>query len=221
MVVTDAPSRSTAHNQDRWWSDLSAFFDSAANVTSDLGYLAMYFRPIPASRWLENLNRLKLEARRAGFEPLLSVDVSSSDPSMRIQQSASFVFSKDMVFIFLKLPSAIRRHFVRDIDLDHLAYKTAAQLQEANAMPFSEVEWRRAFARELDQAEAHEINLPCNDYIIIDLFKRYSREVQPGRFLVRTETPFAGQLFDVPAAERLFAYVPTVVRDLTEGGGDC
>ncbi|MFJ6347766.1 restriction endonuclease [Pseudarthrobacter oxydans] len=219
MVVTDAPSRSAIHNEDRWWSDLAGFFDSAANVTCDLGYLAMYFRPIPASRWLENLNRLKLEARRAGFEPLLSVDVSSSDPSMRIQQSASFVFSKDMVFVFLKLPSAIRRHFVRDIDLDHLAYKTGVQLQETNAMPFSEIEWRRAFARELNVAEAPEMNLPSNDYIIVDLFKRYSREVQPGRFLVQSQTPFAGQLFDVPAAERLFAYVPTVVRDLTEGGG--
>ncbi|BAS07719.1 restriction endonuclease [Arthrobacter sp. Hiyo4] len=218
VVVTDAPSRSASHDEDRWWLDMADFFASAAKATRDLGYLAMYFRPIPARRWLENLNRLKLEARIAGFEPLLSVDVSSPDPSMRIQQSASFVFSADMVFVFLKLPQALRRRFVRDIDLDHLAFKTAASLQETTAMPFSESQWRREFSRQLNTEGAPEINLPANEHIVAELFTRYTREVQAGRFLIRSQTPFAGQLFDVPAAERLFAYVPTVVRELTLAG---
>ncbi|NJC21463.1 restriction system protein [Arthrobacter pigmenti] len=218
MVVTDAPSRSVEHGEDRWWVDMAQFLGCAASVTRDLGYLAMYFRPIPVRRWLENLNKLKLQARIAGFEPLLTVDVSGDDPSMRIQQSASFVFSQDMVFVFLKLPEALRRRFVGDLDLDHLAYVTAARLQEAKAMPFSEFEWRREFSRRVLDEGVPEVNLPANEHVVSELFERYTREVQPGLFLIQTQTPFAGQLFDVPAAERLFAYVPTVVRELTQDG---
>lgn len=215
FVVTDAPSRSEEHDETRWWVDMAEFFDAAATATKDLGYLAMYFRPIPARRWLENLNRLKLQARMAGFEPLLSVDVSSDDPSMRIQQSASFVFSSDIVFVFLKLPKSLRRHFAGDIDLDHLAFKTADELQQRNGTPFSERSWRREFSRRVVEEGVPHINLPESDYIVSQLFTRYTREVHLGLHLVRSQTPFDGHLFDVPAAERLFAYVPAVVRELT------
>lgn len=218
VVITDAPSRSEVHNEDRWWADVTEFFTLTSRTTEDLGYLAMYFRPIPARRWLENLNRLKLRARMAGFEPLLSIDVSSADPSMRIQQSASFVFSSDIVFVFLKLPEAVRRRFVRDIDLDHLTYRTAADLQKTLGRPFTEHEWRTQFSRQVNGEGVPEVNLPHNESIVFEMFLRYTREVEPGKYLVRTDTPFTGQLFDVPAVERLFSYVPAVVRELTETG---
>ncbi|TFC83390.1 hypothetical protein E3T23_02220 [Cryobacterium cheniae] len=216
VVVTDAPSRSVEHNETRWWSDLGEFFTGAGSAIEDLGYLALYFRPTPARRWLENINRLKLAARMAGFEPLLTIDVSSADPSMRIQQSAAYVFSADIVFVFIKLPQAVRRHFIRDIDLDHLAYRAASHLQETTAAPISEASWRRGFSDSLIAEGVPEMNLPTNEHIVSELFERYTREVQPGGYLVRPHTPFAGQLFDVPAAERLFAYVPAVVRELTD-----
>ena len=215
VVVTDAPSRAAEHDEARWWRDIVEFFEGAASVTKDLGYLALYFRPIPASRWLENLNRLKLHARAAGFEPLLSIDVSSPDPSMRIQQSASFAFSSDIVFVFVKLPSSVQRRFLGEVDLDHLAFRSADQSQEKSGGSFSETMWRRDLARRAVDDGVPELNLPANDFIVSELFVRYAREVYPGKYLVRSQTPFTGQLFDVPAAERLFAYVPAVVRELT------
>src|SRR5699024_1433147 len=106
------------------------FYDLSSEALKDYGFLAMYFRPIPASKWLQNLNELKYRARKAGFEPLLTIDAASQDPSMRIQQSASFVFSTDLIFIFLKLPDEMRRFFFNDIDIDYLAFKVGSQLQE-------------------------------------------------------------------------------------------
>lgn len=218
VVVTDAPSRSTAHNESRWWDDIGSFFSGAGRTVRDLGYLALYFRPTPARRWLENLNRLKLAARMAGFEPLLTIDVSSSDPSMRIQQSAAYVFSADIVFVFVKLPKELRRRFVRDVDLDHLSFRAAASLQQDSARPFSERDWRASMSRLAVAEGVPEVNLQSNESLVAEMFERYAREVSPGLFLVRPNSPFAGQLFDIPAAERLFAYIPFVVRDLTQNG---
>lgn len=109
IVVTDAPSRSAEHDLQRWWQDMDTFFLESYRVLKDKCYLALFFRPIPAVQWLVNLNALKLCARKNGFEPILSIDVGSSDPSMRIQQSASFLFSTDIIFLFIKLPENNRR----------------------------------------------------------------------------------------------------------------
>ena len=216
VIVTDAPSRSE-HDNTRWWQDIEEFFAASSRVVKDLGYLALFFRPIPATRWLDNLNRLKFAARKAGFEPLLSVDVTTDDPAMRVQQSASYVFVADVVFVFVKLPRDAQRAFIGNVDLDHLAYRAAEALQERLRKPFTFREWQEEFARTATDAGAARVNTPQFDIERRKLFERYTSSVpqDPGVFLPEPNSPFAGQLFDIPATERLFAYVPHVIRDLT------
>ncbi len=219
MVVTDAPSRRQVHDIERWWSDLSEFFTECYRVLKPNKFLALFFRPIPASKWLTNLNRIKLVARKAGFEPLLSIDVGSSDPSMRIQQSASYVFSRDVVILFLRLNSEIRRDYFDDHDLDQYAYQIAVELQEEKRGPFLYMEWRQSFSEKLMSENITQLNSPKEERRIRNLFDRYCDDVAPGGvFLPKSLTPFSGQLFDTPAVERLFTYVPFIIDELTREG---
>lgn len=216
VIVTDAPSRVDKHGLDQWWDDIAELFEAAGKATRDLGYLALFFRPIPAPKWLENLNRLKLIARRAGYEPLLSIDVTSPDPAMRIQQSAAYVFAGDIIFVFVRLPEPVRRRFIGDVELDHLAFRAAANLQQRAMGPFSFGEWTVEMGRLVIEAGVPVLNLPAQDPLRRELFHRYTAPVEgrPGLVLTDAEAPFAGQLFDIPAVERLFRYVPLVIDDL-------
>lgn len=215
FVVTDAPTRKEKHNIERWWQDMERFYIESARLLRGDSFLALYFRPIPARNWLTNLNRLKLLARKNGFEPLLSIDVGSSDPSMRIQQSAAYVFSQDIVFLFLKIPPNLTRLYKGDIDVDSIVFRTAENMQEKMCGPFSYKEWRKSIASELDACGLGNMNRQSKEELLLFLFKRYVDEVSPGKFLPKLGTPFSGQLFDTPAVERIFTYVPQIIDDLT------
>ncbi len=216
-VVTDAPSRRD-HSVKRWWEDTEIFFQHCYRILRDFGYFALFFRPIPASKWLTNLNGLKLAARKAGFEPLLSVDVASSDPSMRIQQSAAYVFSTDVVMLFIKLPRKLTRVYHDDIDVDQLVYQVSEETQEKVKSPFTMKQWWEAFRDKAVEVEAANLNTSKHQPILLELFRRYCDEIKPGSFLPKANTPFSGQLFDIPAVERLFTYIPHVINELTKGG---
>ena len=217
MVVTDAPSRRDVHDIERWWSDLEELFAESYRVLGEEKFLALFFRPIPASRWLTNLNRMKLVARRAGFEPLLSINVGDSDPSMRIQQSASYVFSKDVVMLFLRLAPNLGRVFFEEYDLDQLVYQAAVELQEEKHSPFFYRDWRAHFSRKLRQLGLERLDSPREEPQMLTLFKRYCDEVSSGLYLPKMLTPFSDQLFDTPAIERFFVHVPQIIAGLTQG----
>jgi len=136
VVITDAPSRRDVHSRERWWQDIEDVFSESERTLVALGYLTLFFRPIPASSWLRVLNRLKLVARRSGFEPIFGVDVGSSDPSMRVQQSARYVFSRDVIFVFVKIPEETRRFYVEDHDIDQYVFEAAQLVQERLGGPF-------------------------------------------------------------------------------------
>lgn len=218
MVVTNAPSRSAVHDLNRWWSDLDAFFQKSYRVLKPNTFIALFFRPIPASDWLANLNNIKLVARKAGFEPLLSIDVGSSDPSMRIQQSASYVFSKDVVMLFLRLDESITREFFGDHDLDQLVYQAAVKVQEDKRSPFFYREWRTELSNSFIRLGIQQMNAPREETRLERLFNRYCDEVTPRMYLPKVQTPFSSQLFDTPATERLFTYVPQIIDELTRDG---
>jgi restriction system protein len=217
FVVTNAPTRSAEHNFERWWEDLDQFFALSNQNLKENKFLALYFRPIPAKAWLKNLNQLKLIARKNCFEPILSIDVGSSDPSMRIQQSASYLFSADIIFLFYKLPQKLGHVFDGYEDIDQLVYKIAETCQENKKGPFTFKYWREEVAKEFLEMKLLDWNSPGKEGVLLDLFNRYCDNQGNGLFLPKPNTPFSGQLFDTPAIERLFTYVPQVVEKLTEG----
>ena len=215
FVITDAPSRRAEHNTERWWQDMSEFFLNSRRILKTNSYLALFFRPIPATNWLTNINRLKLIARQNGFEPLLSIDVGSSDPSMRIQQSSAYVFSRDIIFIFLKLEPSLTRNYEGDHDIDQLVFQKGEALQESLYGPFSYHIWRTEIAQQFNELNISHLNEPGKEEFLLSLFRRYCDEVRPGQFLPRLDSPFSGQLFDTPAIERIFTYVPHIINKLT------
>lgn len=215
FVITDAPSRKAEHNTDRWWQDMSEFFCHSSRTLKTNNYLALFFRPIPANNWLTNINKLKLISRQYGFEPLLSIDVGSSDPSMRIQQSAAYLFSRDIIFIFLKLEPSFTRFYIGDNDIDHLVFETAESLQESLCGPFSFRQWRNEIANKFNNLSLEQLNEPAREGLLLSLFRRYCDEVRPGQFLPKLDSPFSGQLFDTPAIERIFTYIPNIINELT------
>lgn len=214
MVITDAPSRKGIHNEKRWWDDMADLFSESEKVLKSGRYLALMFRPIRASKWLAILNQLKFIARSKGFEPLLTVDLNTADPSMRIQQSACFAFVDDLVMVFVKLPKDIRRLIIGNIDVDQLVFQTAEELQETLSGSFSYKQWRDEVAKKLVEHNLHGLNLPKEEAVLLSLFKRYCDEVEAGRYLTKHLTPFSSQLFDMPAVERFFTYIPKVVYEL-------
>jgi DNA modification methylase len=214
FVITDAPSR-PEHNTNRWWQDMARFFLESRRILKINSYVALFFRPIPAKYWLTNLNKIKLTARQNGFEPLLSIDVGSSDPSMRVQQSASYVFSRDIIFVFLKLDSSITRTYSGNNDIDQITFEIAEGLQETLFGPFTYQQWRHKIADRFNELGLVDFNLPDKENVLLSLFTRYCDQVSPGQFLPKLNTPFSGQLFDIPAIERLFTYVPHVINTLT------
>jgi len=216
FVVTDAPSRKDFHNEKKWWDDTDEFFAKSFKVLYPHKYLILFFRPIPAKNWLTNLNKLKYKARKNGFEPLLSIDVDSSDPSMRIQQSSSYVFSKDVMMVFLKLNDNERRFFFNGHDIDELAFRIAEETQEKIKGPFQYQAWRNNLSEEFRNKDLYKLDLAEYEERIWNLFCRYTDEVSNKEYLPKANTPFSGQLFDTPAIERLYTYIPFVIKDLTK-----
>jgi DNA modification methylase len=215
FVVTDAPSRRNIHNTVRWWNDLDDLFIASYKILKANKFFAFYFRPIPASQWLKNLNDLKFHARKNGFEPILSIDVGSSDPSMRIQQSASFVFSTDIIFLFLKLDEDQRRIYHGGQDIDYFVFHTAELLQEEIKQAFTYKNWRANFSQTLAKHNLNNLNKAKDENWIYNLFLLYCDQVQPGLFLTKPLTPFTGQIYDTPVVERFFTYIPIIVNELS------
>jgi restriction system protein len=197
---------------------MGQLFGEVQRILKPERYFALMFRPIKAPQWLHVLNRLKFLARKAGFEPLLTIDIDSADPSMRVQQSASYAFVDDLIMLFIKLPQNIRRWIIGDHDIDQIVFQTAEKLQERLSRSISYKEWRQLVSKEFTDRGLHELNLPKYEERLLSVFKMYCDEVEPQRFLTKHLTPFSGQLFDVPATERIFLYVPKVVEELNNEG---
>lgn len=218
VVITDAPSRKAVHGEERWWRDMEELFSHAERVLKPRRYFSIMFRPIKASQWLRVLNRLKFIARSYGLEPLLTIDIGSDDPSMRVQQSASYAFVNDLIIVFIKIPRELRRWIVDGHDIDQIAFQTAEQLQEETSSSFNYKQWRATISKDFANHGLQNLDLPQNEERLFQIFKIYCDEVEPGRFLTKHLTPFSGQLFDVPVAERIFLYVPKVIEELAQGG---
>ena len=215
VIVSDAPSRVSKHDVENWWRDIGDFFEEAHRILDDSCFMALFFRPVPASRWLQNVNRIKLLSRQAGFEPLIPISLKSRDPSMRIQQSASYTFN-DVVMVFLKLDPEHRRVFVGDFDVDQMVFQSAEALQEEVRNTFTFRQWRDRFRTWAIESGCPEINHATYQRVVRERFQRYCDQMSPGQYLPKHSTPFSGQLFDTRAVERFSTYVPVVISQLCQ-----
>ena len=198
VVVSDSPTRPDKQGDDQWWADIATFFALSYRTLKPHRYLALFFRPVPASRWIENLNKIKLLARINGFEPLLAIDTHSNDPSMRLQQSAHYAFSNDIVMVFLRLAELERRNYENEVDLDELGFKAAVDEQESNFEPFSRISWASRFAEVCTTMKVPGVRSPKRRNQLNQIFARSCEEVGSGKYLPRPDSPYSDEILGLP-----------------------
>ncbi|ENC9836624.1 restriction endonuclease [Vibrio fluvialis] len=216
VIVSNSPERPDKNNDVQWWEDMESLFDRSYYALKDDSFLILYFRPVPARKWITNFNRLKLIARRNGFEPLLCIDLSNKDPSMRIQQSAHYAFSSDLILTFVKLTKSERRQYIGEYDIDEIAFRCAVELQDKVAGSFSIQEWRKQFFNVVSDIGLHQLNLPKNKHISEISFQRVCEEISAGQFLPVATSPYSDEIFNVPYIERVSLYIPYVIEELLQ-----
>ncbi|MGI5308184.1 restriction endonuclease [Rheinheimera sp. WS51] len=214
VVVSNSPERPSKNNDISWWSDINELFFESRRTLEVGRFLVLYFRPVPAKAWISNFNRLKLIARKNGFEPLLTIDLSNNDPSMRIQQSAHYAFSSDLILTFIKLSEDERRYYFKDYDIDELGFRAAVSLQDKLMRSFSKREWLEESFESFKAKGLVELHLPRNKDFVDRTFQRVCESNRDGFFLPKASTPYADEIFNVPYIERVSLYVPYVIEEL-------
>lgn len=214
MIVTDSPERPGKRKKEQWWSDINDLFSNSYAALKEHSFLVLYFRPVPAKHWIANFNRLKLIARANGFEPLLTCDLANKDPSMRIQQSAHYAFSSDLLIIFIRLKQNERRIYIGEYDLDEISFRIAVTLQDSQASTFTQQQWRKKIYERVNELGLAQLNLPKNRALLETSFNRTCEEKYPGQYLPRATTPYSDEIFNIPYVERVSLYVPYVIEEL-------
>jgi restriction system protein len=214
VIVSDSPERLDKQSIEQWWNDMSDLFCESYRTLVDHSFLVLYFRPIPANKWIINFNKLKLISRIHGFEPLLTCDLSNPDPSMRIQQSSHYAFSSDLIISFLKLNSAERRNYFQDYDIDEIAFRVAVELQDELMDSFTHRQWNTAFAEKIKSIGILELLLPKNRDLLDITFNRTCEELHSKKYLPKASTPYSDEIFNTPYIERVSIYIPYVIEEL-------
>ncbi|CAK2091948.1 restriction system protein [Vibrio crassostreae] len=214
MIVSDSPERPDKNDKEQWWSDMNDFFKHSYRVLKPHSFVVMYFRPVPARNWISNFNQLKLLARINGFEPLLTCDLANNDPSMRIQQSAHYAFSSDLILTFVKLDVDERRIYFDDHDIDEVSFRVAVEVQDSSAGPFTYHSWSKEMHNALVNLGLLKLTLPKYKKIINQTFDRVCEPVESGLFLPKATTPYSDEIFNTPYIERVSLCIPYVIEEL-------
>lgn len=214
VIVTDSPERTEKGGKEQWWSDIEELFSKSNRVLKTHSFLVLYFRPVPAKEWIVNFNRLKLIARVNGFEPLLTCDLSNKDPSMRVQQSAHYAFSSDLILTFIKLDEKERRIYIDGHDLDEVSFRVAVELQDKLFDSFTYKQWQSAIYIKAKSMGLMKLHLPKYSSLLNSSFKRTCEERHLGKYLPKPITPYSDEIFNTPYIERVSLYVPYVIEEL-------
>lgn len=214
VIVSNAPSRISKNNSSQWWKDIEDIFKCIYPKLKDHQFLLMYFRPTPASQWIKNFNKLKLVARQQGFEPLITLDIATNDPSMRQQQSCWYGFSSDLIITFIKLKNNERRIYIDNEDLDELSFTTAWKLQDELSGQFTKQQWYKALMSEAKNKGLFSLINPKNKFLLDKSFERVCELHPTGYYIPRPDTPYSDEIFGTPYIERVSLYVPYVIDEL-------
>jgi len=121
IIISDSPERPTKHSWDNYYKDMDKVFYNFRRVLKKGKFCILFLHP-GKKRWFEIMNRLKLSARKAGFEPIHRIDISKKDPTMRKLWSTNWANSADSIIILLKLGEKERYYFEKDVWIDKVIY---------------------------------------------------------------------------------------------------
>jgi len=216
VIVSDSPSRKDKHDKEQWWSDMDNLFNQAYRVLKLHSFIVLYFRPVPAKEWIENFNKLKLIARHNGFEPLLSIDLTNNDPAMRIQQSAHYAFSSDLILTFIKLNEDERRIYIDGEDIDYIAFQVAVYTQDQLAGAFTRKQWNLEMHKKTKEMGLLKLHSPKNKHLLDTCFERVCEVIDNDQYLPKPSTPYSDEIYNTPYIERVSLYIPYVIEELLQ-----
>ncbi|MCP1110254.1 restriction endonuclease [Ohessyouella blattaphilus] len=216
VVISNARKRSNKHNKVQFLDDIETLIIESARVVKKHGFVVLYFRP-EQSDWISDLNKLKHFGRKHGMEPIISIPVDTSDPSMRVIASAAWTFKNDVCFVFLKLDDNERRWYEGDLDVDELIYLAASKAATDLGNPFTIVRFNQEMQSQLRSVGL--IKLMGSQYTnkIKSTLARYTYH-DGAQYRLTGISPYDYMNKDMNAEIRLREFVPVVIEELTEGG---
>ena len=216
VVISNAKDRADKHGKEQFLRDIEVLITEASRVLTKHGYLVLYFRP-EQSDWISDLNKLKHFGRKHGLEPLISIPIDNSAPSMRALSSAAWTFKKDVCFVFLKLDEHERRWYEGDTDIDELIYLAALRAATDQGNPFVIARFNQEFESQLRKNNLLLLLNPKYLNKIQKTLERFATKNQ-AQFRLTGLSPYDLINKDMNAELRLHEFAPVAIEELTADG---
>lgn len=117
MVVSNAPTRSSNKNIDKYFNDVDNMFKAFSHCLKTDGIVALTLN-LGKNKYFNVLSGYINKARKNGFEYVLRVDLEKTDPSLRKQAAYSSTLSKEMLIFFIKLPNHKAYWYIDDSNIE-------------------------------------------------------------------------------------------------------
>lgn len=216
VVISNAKKRVDKHDKEQFLNDIETLIMESSRVVKTHGFAALYFRP-EQSDWISDLNKLKHFGRKHGMEPIISIPVDTSDPSMRVIASAAWTFKNDVCFVFLKLDVNERRWYEGDLDVDELIYLAASKAASDLGNPFTIMRFNQEMQAQLRRSGLMKLMSPIYADKIQTTLARYAYH-DGAQYRLTGISPYDYMNKDMNAEIRLREFAPVVIEELTSGG---
>jgi len=216
VVISNAKMRTKKHGKQQFLNDIETLIMESSRVVKIHGFVALYFRP-EQSDWISDLNKLKHFGRKHGMEPIISIPIDTSDPSMRVIASAAWTFKNDVCFVFLKLDDNERRWYEGDLDVDELIYLAASKAATELGNPFTIMKFNQEMQSQLRKSGLMKLMNPIYTDKIQTILARYAYH-DGAQYRLTGISPYDYMNKDMNAEIRLREFAPVVIEELTAGG---
>lgn len=213
VVISDSKSRKDKHGKNQFFEDIETLFIKTSKVVKKHGFFCLYFRP-EQSDWISDLNKLKHLGRKHGLEPLMTMPISTKDPSMRALESAAWTFSKDICFVFLKLDESERRWYEGDVDIDELIYLAACNASNNRGDSFIIETFNEEFRKKLISEGLARLTHQKYEEKIRTFLTRYCIQ-DYAKYILTGKSPYAYLNKEMNAEIRLREFAPIVIEELS------
>jgi restriction system protein len=217
VVISNARTRNDKHSKEQFLADIECLISEASRVIKPYGFLVLYFRPEQGD-WLSDLNKLKHYGRKHGLEPLVSIPIDNTDPSMRVLASVAYTFKKDVCFVFLKLRDNERRWYEEDIDIDEIVYLAASTAATDQGNPFVISRFNTELHAQLRRYNLMRLLNPTYSDRIMSVLERFT--IRDGaQYRLTGQSPYDLMNREMNVEIRLREFAPVVIEELTADGG--
>jgi restriction system protein len=216
VVISNAKDRTDKHDKEQFLRDIEVLITEASRVLIKHGSLVLYFRP-EQSDWISDLNKLKHLGRKHGLEPLISIPIDNSAPSMRALASAAWTFKKDVCFVFLKLADHEMRWYEGDTDIDELIYLAASSAATDQGNPFVIARFNQELQCQLRKNNLMMLLNPKYSQKIQQTLERFATK-DNAQYRLTGLSPYEFINKDMNAEIRLREFIPVVIEELTADG---